>query len=74
MPIKEKPKKSEGDKTKPGSVSRPVQLIEKVDKCIRRMSSENDLNLSHSEVVCALEELMMESPVVYGLLIKKLKG
>jgi hypothetical protein len=74
MASKEKVKKSEGEKTAPSSVSRPIKLAQAVDKCIRQMSNDINVNLSHSQVVCALEELMMENSVVYGLLLKKLKG
>lgn len=74
MPKQTKPKKDIEERTRPSSVSRPVSLAVAVDKCIRQMSNDINVNLSHSQVVCELEELMMENQVVYGLLVKKLKG
>ena len=49
------------------SVTRPKRLAESVDKVIRAMAVELNLDINHSQVVCALEELMLGNPKVYQM-------
>jgi hypothetical protein len=73
MPAKqEKPKKTKEEKTVPVCISRPVALGKRFDDFLRSASVELKRDVNHSQAVCVLEELAMESPVVENLLMKKL--
>lgn len=69
--LKVKPMKEE---MVPTSLKRPKELAVKADRVIRKMGVELDKDLNHSQVVCALEELMVENSMVYGLLVKKISA
>lgn len=74
MPQKPKPRKTEDEKTVPTSYSRPRKFGEDFDKFIRDTAGKIEQDLSHSQVILALEQLAIENKTVYGLLIAKLKG
>jgi hypothetical protein len=63
--------KNPQDKTVGISITRPKWLADKVDKVIRKMAVELNQDLYHSEVVCALEQLMIENPEVYQMVCAK---
>ena len=71
-PIKKK--KAPEERSESVSISRPRRLVKEFDKFLRLAGNELDRTLNHSEAVCALEELAMDSDMVYELLLKKLGG
>ena len=73
MATQAKKVKDPQDRTVGVSVTRPKRLAESIDKVIRAMAVELNLDINHSQVVCALEELMLENPKVYQMVCLWLK-
>jgi hypothetical protein len=56
----------------PTSIKRPKALADGVDKAMRKMAVELNLDVNHSQLVCILEGLWLESPTVQGLVRMKI--